>query len=1164
MDPAPPDAKRPRLGLSARSLPPPHSAHQRPHPPPPPHHPPPSARTGQLHPASDPSSCSSSSSSSSSYQQPYPPRPADHGPASASPHVHAHQHQQHQRRRPDHSDLDHRHQDQETLAPMQDQFRQLPHQLQHQHHPPSASTTQPLPYHQFQSRDSGIKRESGDDSQRPSSTGHAPDLSSSHSTALSSQSAAPLQSTTAYAPETQARHMSYDASITVPQQATIFRPTAYSSASSHQHSYEHQPCYQPATEPAYSVYPSVGSNKKKNTRASQACDQCRQLKAKCDELKPCKTCRDKGTECRYRDPVPKATDKAQADILDGINKMRQSLSSLASHVFRMSGRIVTLETSFSKFSGCSPTKPGSLPDEEMKNARNHSVAVSNASDDHFLDDDDAPQDVSHLGRLPLHLMADDEMEAEPGPPVPPGEHAIPINHTTLAGLLLEWPPIKELTKHHVESAGIRHVGEFPIGPEQNRGSLIVYGRGEDCHPSRHIGQTPDHGMLELADDASEIASPSPAADWGHLGGLSPGDSVDYRGGVLGFDGNPDFTESKVWRYVESFKDNILNMHPIVQPKVLHEWVRHFLDTLPKAPSRPHNKAHTSKSAFAVGSVSGVHTPVEATGSKRKRSPGPEAGEGSSTPGAVRMGRPERSIHNALVLIILALGKVCLSRECVPDALHHADALPQGSPLSRNGVPLSPTQGSPPSHSSHCPSSSLPSPRGTDRGPQSRRSSIHGPGAPRLGYGLKKNYEVIPGLEYFAFGTDILGNHIGAYKNMKNVYANIFAGLYQGQLGRPLESFAFIHQAGHKLQVIMRPSLDKLRRMRRSNELIQDPKYNQLALAFWTCLQLESDLIAEMPLPPSGLLSYEDDMPHPNLSLLKDYDERILDSYPAQLYLRTHLNSIHRLFYSPDDPLNPEKKAENKFNNVEVVANAVAGMGWAPPRFHFQEDEPPADEILAARLRGKYWGAQVITYRPFVRMILEFNHSQKHSTSAHPASLEIRQGNIYSVPVPSAPEMCNIDHKIRSLAQRGIKALIESTRSFHGLGEKRPIITNVFGTAHAQWGNLLVLAAAYRDPVLHSCIEEKLLQSLFKRTMQFLRQSATVTGSLGVDLHILEGLYRDLFHSNETRSNPAFGNGTGQHTPKIMTAPPPVAFTNGGANYAPNISPNLHMAIPHGR
>lgn len=251
--------------------------------------------------------------------------------------------------------------------------------------------------------------------------------------------------------------------------------------------------------------------------------------------------------------------------------------------------------------------------------------------------------------------------------------------------------------------------------------------------------------------------------------------MDYRGGVLGFDGNPDFSEFKVRTYVESFKENILNMHPIIQPRVLDEWVQQFLKGLPKTQPKSF-KSHPSKPTFAVGS--GSHTPTETTGSKRKRSPGPDGSDGPSTPGTLRAGRPERSIHNALILSVLALGKICLHRDYIPDALHHGDALPHGSPLHRNGVLPSPMQGSPPSHSSHSHSSSIASPREPERGGvQSRQSSIHGPGGVRAGYSFKKNYEVIPGLEYFAFATDILGNHMGAYKNMKNVYANIFAGLY---------------------------------------------------------------------------------------------------------------------------------------------------------------------------------------------------------------------------------------------------------------------------------------------------------------------------------------------------------------------------------------------------
>ena len=446
-------------------------------------------------------------------------------------------------------------------------------------------------------------------------------------------------------------------------------------------------------------------------------------------------------------------------------------------------------------------KPDNIRDDEIKSAPVTPFPTNGDSIDgpyypvHMNHDASTMSAHAHM-RL---MVEDDEIEAEPGPPVPPGEPAIPINHTTLANLLLDWPSIREMTKPHLENQGVRFVSEFPISQEQSRGSLIVYGRGEDSHYSRQTREPTDHGSLDIADDLSDTASSSPSADFGYMGGLSPADHVDYRGGVLGADGNPDFSEIKVWQYVESFKENMLNMHPIVQPKVLGYWVRHFLDTLPTANAR--SAKPPPKPAFAVNP--GAPAPNEATGSKRKRSPGFDGSDGSTAPPA-KVGKPSRSLHSALVLTILALGKICLHRDNIPDVVPHMDQPSQGSPHSRNGVLPSPTQGSPPGFSSHTQSSGHPSPMDTERTNHTRRSSVQGVSSLRSGYQLKKNYEVIPGLEYFALATDILGNHEGSYNNMKAVYANIFAGLYHGQLARPMESFAFIHKASHKLQVLMRP------------------------------------------------------------------------------------------------------------------------------------------------------------------------------------------------------------------------------------------------------------------------------------------------------------------------------------------------------------------------
>ncbi|EXL39184.1 hypothetical protein FOCG_18203 [Fusarium oxysporum f. sp. radicis-lycopersici 26381] len=1076
---------------------------------------------------------------------------------------------------------DYHQQQQQPQHPPQQQ-----HAQQHPRPPPSPAHPTDYPYPPYGPGDPPVKRGRTEDGHQPNSTGHASEgmLSTPHHPPTSLPPPPPPG---AY-PDNPPRYMNYEGAPSMPPTLGDYRAPSFLPPTfvPHQTPYEQHRGYPSIPhEPFYSVYSLSGSAKKKNNRASQACDSCRHLKAKCDEMKPCRTCKEKGVECKYRDPVPKATDKAQADILEGLGSVQTSLNSIMSGLGPSDQKLTNVESLLVELIAKLTRTTEPSADDEYKCAPASPYVDNSASVDRYYNNTD--RDHPSSKPMPLRMMAEDEMEVEPGPPVPPGEPAIPINHTTLAGLLLEWPSIRELTKHHVEREGVRYISEYPISQEQNRGVLTVYGRGEDAHPSRQVREPTDHGNLDMADDASDMASPSPAADWGQIGGLSPPDQVEYKGGVL-VDVNPDFSEPKVWAYVESFKENILNMHPIIQPKLLDYWVRHFLNNLPESQPRS-AKPQISKPTFAVGGGSQTEDVV---GSKRKRSPGPDGSE-PPPPAPSRTGRPDRSIHTALVLTVLALGKVCLHRDKVPDAVHPTEPLPPRSPAIRNGaIPPSPNQGSPPAYSSHYYSSGLPSPKEQDRKMHRRRSSIHGAGAFRSdsspkknceeqdrkmhrrrssihGAGAfrsdsspKKNCEVIPGLEYFAYATDILGNHTGAYNNMKNVYANIFAGLYHGQLGRPMESFAFIHTASHKLQVIMRPSLDKMRRIKLNNELIQETKYNQLALTFWTCLQLESDLIAEMQLPPSGLLSYEDDMPHPNMSLLEGFDQRILDSYPGQLYLRTHLNRIHRMFYAPEDPAKPCK---DKFRNVDLVSDAVSGMRWVSSSFAFREDDPPADDILAARLRAKYWGAQVITYRPFIRQILQFSHSIKNYASCPnfpSVSSEFRQDVTAPVIHPKARTHGDIDPQVVELAKKGIKALIESTRAFHGLGDKRPIITNVFGTAHAQWGNLLILSAAFRDPILGTYVNEELLRTLFHKTIQFLRQSATATSALRTDMHILEGLQKDLF-SYDPRTNSSFSIGTsapGCYTPRpvSMAAPLQMPHSTGDQGYPRSMPHHLQM------
>jgi len=209
----------------------------------------------------------------------------------------------------------------------------------------------------------------------------------------------------------------------------------------------------------------------------------------------------------------------------------------------------------------------------------------------------------------------------------------------------------------------------------------------------------------------------------------------------------------------------------------------------------------------------------------------------------------------------------------------------------------------------------------------------------------------------------------------------------------------------------------------------------------------SDIIAELPLPQSHILAFEEMMPYPNINLAKElgFDEYVLQSYLAQLYLRKSLNVIHQLLYNPENPRPLQAQDGTPTGRFIDSIQKSLDMRFVPPEFMFQHSDPPAEDLLAARLRAKYWGAHVITYRPFIRQILEHNYRliSMGSPSSGPDAYrgETRfQGDGADAGV--------ISEEVIENAVKGIRALIESTRAFHRVPDKRFIITNVFGTAHA--------------------------------------------------------------------------------------------------------------------
>jgi hypothetical protein len=408
----------------------------------------------------------------------------------------------------------------------------------------------------------------------------------------------------------------------------------------------------------------------------------------------------------------------------------------------------------------------------------------------------------------------DVEEEEAGDPVPPGKTSIPVNHTTPAARLLLVQPIAQLASGIIAHERIRNE-KYPMIQEERRGLLRLFGRGEglDRPPGYEKDPLTDYGSESTPSDTnSDVSSPA-GEEWGQVGGLTPAAEDNsppvQRGTVIDTEGMPDFRRETVWRYVESYKRNLNNMHPILIPRHLNALVESFLKTIPASYAKPRqvenlagqSSALRGPTASFVGSSS--RNP-ESPGQKRKRSPVTMT-DSPEVPSLweLKPGHPFRSIGTALVLLVLALGEICEHTKKLPDILPYQndDQSIAGSPQMRNGHPRSPAQTSPTLSTP----SGLPSPQEGDRiHSRSRRTSLEGaPFFTKTRSSRAKNLDVLPGLPYFAIATDIIGNQLGG-NSLQHVHANILAGLYHGQLGRVLESHTYIHSACRGLQAILRP------------------------------------------------------------------------------------------------------------------------------------------------------------------------------------------------------------------------------------------------------------------------------------------------------------------------------------------------------------------------
>ncbi|KAL5114396.1 hypothetical protein ACEQ8H_007706 [Pleosporales sp. CAS-2024a] len=919
-----------------------------------------------------------------------------------------------------------------------------------------------------------------------------------------------------------------------------------------------QPSYGPpatygAPSPYLGHYPAQQAQvRRKQVRATQACNHCRARKQKCDEARPCQFCSENGFECLYKDVPPPKQDRSMMMLQDTVSGIAETFNSFIQDFTSwrqeftawrqdVDSVLPTRRALESASSIASPDNvPTALPREQITATIPTSSQMKNQSG-HLTNTKVESPRGSYMS--PVHGQASTPIKLESGPlhhhhhhhhhhhpPSTPAESVrtdlsratdaalqekagLQSDHTTPAHKLLEDWHIMDKERWYEGSETLLKlkrsgcpVSDYPMRLEQDRGVLRPwgYGEGQDLHDG---AQGP--GSPESANE-SDASSPAPGKEglWGTgpYERISPnaangGSASDYKHpGGLGPDGRLDLRVHVMDQLLESYENNMHNLHPFMNRGKLQKMFRDFKEQYSPDAKPLHNVASPTAHPVTLGM-------------KRKRSSS-TFGEAFQPRGAV-----ERSLRNAIVLLVLALGKVCLNKD-------KHQLLP--SPDSAKNTPPRAVWGTGSFDSTH--------------------------DEPRV-----RNLDVMPGMAYYAYATDILGNHHGGL-TIAHAQAFILAALYISQYARVLESWSFIHSACKITIVLLKADLDKLRREwylsgEASKALSAKDRYklDLVLFVYWTCLQLESDIVAELStLPTSSVTSYQSFIMYPagvcesfpidGMSMIvpepltRPNEDIELMIYSSQIYLRVIMNEAHNQLYGSKTRTFDESDASAVAAQVSYHMEVLSS--WRKMllgQLQWNDSDPPSTDRNHARLRAKYYGGLYMMLRPHLRLAVArqwpvANPHQQHVSLPHGPSPTNGgpSANMHREWSFSRCDLTEDEQEMIKLACICIEAAIQSTIAFDRIGapERSPytnyvstrterlVLTNIFGTMHAQFGNMLVLAAVYKSSLYHHLppttrLSRHTLGALFHRTIEVLGENAQNSPILKVDLEILLHLQQKL-------------------------------------------------------
>lgn len=345
-------------------------------------------------------------------------------------------------------------------------------------------------------------------------------------------------------------------------------------------------------------------------------------------------------------------------------------------------------------------------------------------------------------------------------------------HTTAAHkLLLRWPSIHRLLPNN------KHPDNYPLIAE-DRGVMRLYGRGEQRSREENIAIGAESPAQSLGSDDMGNA---PSPEIFHVFGLDEPKRSDP-----GIASRLEMEKTTLERLYKKYKQHIHRLHPFLDIDNFGKYITKFIKLY----------CTENRCSFSPGFVPNGSADSQGPAAKRRRldmhAPSFSGSENSSK----RRIQPERTVINAIVYLVFALGKVCESvhipgplEEEKPDSIEQAQ--PGASPLNVKPSPSSPYT----AHIGYTP------PTGADSfRTESRGSSFED--SPGLVKRSTTNIDIVPGLDYYREAVSILGDFADA-NDLPSAQARLLAALYKGQLSRVQESYSWLHLASRTCQYRIR-------------------------------------------------------------------------------------------------------------------------------------------------------------------------------------------------------------------------------------------------------------------------------------------------------------------------------------------------------------------------